>query len=79
MVAGVDRGKGTEGHVIRALAVLSWAGEGQLYNRYFAKTFDNFYLEGVEGHVVWALAVLSWAEVGRIDGQLYNKYFASKF
>ena len=30
MVAGVDRGKGSEGHVIRAFAVFSWAGEGQL-------------------------------------------------
>ena len=39
VVAGVDRGEGSEGHVIRALAVLSWAGEGQLYNKYFAKIF----------------------------------------
>ena len=34
MVAGVDRGEGSEGHVIWALAVLGWAGEGQLYNNY---------------------------------------------
>ena len=39
MVAGVDRGKGSEGHVIWALAVLSWAGEGQPYNIDFAKIF----------------------------------------
>ena len=39
VVAGVDRGKGSEGHIIRALAVLGWAGEGQLYNKYFAKIF----------------------------------------
>ena len=30
VVAGVDRGEGSEGHIIRALAVFSWAGEGQL-------------------------------------------------
>ena len=43
MVAGVDRGEGSEGHVIWALAVLGWAGERQLYNKYFAKIF-HFWL-----------------------------------
>ena len=70
MVAGVDRGKGSESHVIRALAVLGWAGEGQLYNKYFAKIFYFWLLKVIS-------SVLSLYSVGLRMGALMDKYITN--